>query len=718
MDDYEVLKKLGEGTQGSVFHVARKGTSLHYAMKMMHCKDQDQINFALKEIKALIQFRHEHIVAYIDFFLLLGQQNVKHANNDLSVGLVMELCQNHNLADKIKQAKSSFMESGHHPVSEQLAISWICQASDALQYIHDQGFLHRDLKPTNIFFSQNTQSIKLGDFGLATSAGFGKQSTVGTPYYFAPEILLRQTYDAKVDVWGLGVVMLELLTLRERPINSQVLENPLITESLVSDITSMGFSAKVGCLIRDMLNRYPDGRPTPSAIIRRLAGAPLPAPGISPKSSPPGSEKICSLCEVDESTIFCTDCGQSFCLPCDGVRHKNPVRLMHIRSPISARLPQSTQPTPTVQSDVIEVPSPEFPSLSAAIAAAERGTVRKIVVVGGSVLRETITISGTCPPISIVGLDPSPTIEVATSGSCVSVSGNQGTMTNIVIRQIPPRFSSTAVDICCALIVRRGSWEFENCTFASSSGFGVVCTSIDSSPCFVRCVVTSSQQAGILFTERARGTLVDCVVENCVSTGILLKKAAAPVVRGCKIRLNKETGIFCHESSGLFEKNEISKNGGCAVVIKGASASPELTNNAIFENSQAGLFCCDESTPRIIGNSIENNGKAGILVKKLSSPLVVRNSICRSFEAGVFVFESGRGLFQENEITDNANAGILVTTNANPVFEKNCIRNNVYEGVWVCKGGSGRFSDNIISGNRRGPRDIDVTSVTWERNKE
>lgn len=44
---------------------------------------------------------------------------------------------------------------------------------------------------------------------------------VGTPYYFAPELMLQQKYDSKVDMWGLGIVLMELCTLQERPINGQ-----------------------------------------------------------------------------------------------------------------------------------------------------------------------------------------------------------------------------------------------------------------------------------------------------------------------------------------------------------------------------------------------------------------------------------------------------------------------------------------------------------------
>ena len=86
------------------------------------------------------------------------------------------------------------------------------QVLDGVQYIHDMGFCHRDLKMTNILID-TSGAVKIIDFGFATT-GFGEHKMYcGTPSYMAPEIVDKKSYDGKrVAVWALGVVLYKLLT--------------------------------------------------------------------------------------------------------------------------------------------------------------------------------------------------------------------------------------------------------------------------------------------------------------------------------------------------------------------------------------------------------------------------------------------------------------------------------------------------------------------------
>lgn len=85
----------------------------------------------------------------------------------------------------------------------------------ALKHMHDRKILHRDIKSQNIFLTiQNT--IKLGDFGIARLLDHTMQKAmtqIGTPYYLSPEICHGRPYDAKSDVWSLGVVLYEMMCL-------------------------------------------------------------------------------------------------------------------------------------------------------------------------------------------------------------------------------------------------------------------------------------------------------------------------------------------------------------------------------------------------------------------------------------------------------------------------------------------------------------------------
>lgn len=84
-----------------------------------------------------------------------------------------------------------------------------------LKYLHYNNIIHRDIKCSNIFLDQY-DNIKIGDFGtskiLTEYLNYG-QTQIGTPYYMAPEIFKRIRYTNKVDIWSLGIVLYELITL-------------------------------------------------------------------------------------------------------------------------------------------------------------------------------------------------------------------------------------------------------------------------------------------------------------------------------------------------------------------------------------------------------------------------------------------------------------------------------------------------------------------------
>ena len=86
----------------------------------------------------------------------------------------------------------------------------------AIKHVHDRKILHRDLKPGNIFLT-SSGLVKLGDFGLSTvlnNTHTKVEGMMGTPYYIAPEMLLGEKHDFSCDVWALGIILHELLSLQ------------------------------------------------------------------------------------------------------------------------------------------------------------------------------------------------------------------------------------------------------------------------------------------------------------------------------------------------------------------------------------------------------------------------------------------------------------------------------------------------------------------------
>lgn len=135
--------------------------------------------------------------------------------------------------------------------------NWIAQLVCAIDYIHDRGLIHRDLKPQNIFFSADgSGSLKIGDLGLATNFGVTEGSpssaetnsngrhtgNVGTRLYMSPEQLKGRPYNQKIDVFSLGLIFAELLipfkTVMERSMTLTKLQNGILPKQHLRNLVS------------------------------------------------------------------------------------------------------------------------------------------------------------------------------------------------------------------------------------------------------------------------------------------------------------------------------------------------------------------------------------------------------------------------------------------------------------------------------------------------
>jgi cyclin-dependent kinase 7 len=200
MENYKVIKALGQGTWGVVHMAEQRGTQRIVAIKKIKSERYEEgVNFtAIREIKLLREFRHEHIIELVDCF----------TTPDLAVCLVYE-CATTDL-EKILANKAipiSLADTKQHLLSLLMAIS-AC---------HDRWILHRDLKPDNMLYLQNG-IMKLADFGLARMYGTPKQRLSPqaiTLWYKPPELLLGASeYSSAADMWSVGCIFAELLLRR------------------------------------------------------------------------------------------------------------------------------------------------------------------------------------------------------------------------------------------------------------------------------------------------------------------------------------------------------------------------------------------------------------------------------------------------------------------------------------------------------------------------
>ena len=211
MNDFQIISKLGEGAYSTVFKVKRNIDKKIYALKkvkILNLSEKEKEN-ALNEVRILASVKSNFVVSYKEAFF---------DEKDNTLCIVMEFADRGDLYQKIVQHKKSaifFEESDIWRIFIQLV--------KGLKSLHDLKILHRDMKSANVFLFSNG-SAKLGDLNVSKVAkrGLGYTQT-GTPYYASPEVWKDKPYDNKSDVWSLGCVLYEMITLRP-PFRAQNME--------------------------------------------------------------------------------------------------------------------------------------------------------------------------------------------------------------------------------------------------------------------------------------------------------------------------------------------------------------------------------------------------------------------------------------------------------------------------------------------------------------
>jgi NIMA (never in mitosis gene a)-related kinase len=243
MENFEIISKLGAGGFSKVYKVKRKIDNQIYALKKVHILNlsEKQKLSSLNEIRVLASINSKYVVNYKEAFL---------DEKDSTLCLVMEYADRGDLANRIKEQKKKGKYFNERDI-------WrvFIQLVKGLKALHDLKILHRDIKSSNIFlFSDGT--AKLGDLNVCkilSNNVLGK-TQAGTPSYAAPEVWMEKPYGLKSDIWSLGCVLYEIISLHCPFRGENVVE--LYNKILIGEFIRIPnrFSDELNWIIEHMIN--------------------------------------------------------------------------------------------------------------------------------------------------------------------------------------------------------------------------------------------------------------------------------------------------------------------------------------------------------------------------------------------------------------------------------------------------------------------------------
>ncbi|EHA52785.1 RAN protein kinase [Pyricularia oryzae 70-15] len=285
---------LGTGAYGVVYSAVDVKTQVRYAVKTLSKFNADgtpldrrQVAFQQREIRLhWLASAHPNVVSML-----------KIIDDPECIYVILEYCPEGDLFYNIT-------ERGQYVGKDALAKQVFLQILEAVEYCHSQGIYHRDLKPENILVSNNGETVKLADFGLATSSDRSEDYGCGSTFYMSPECLDHTTrrpyyFCAPNDVWSLGVILVNL-TCGRNPWKQASFEDSTYrayTRSKDFLKTILPVSDELNDILAAIFTRNPDERITLSELKAKIAACPRFTE--QQQMTPPASPEYISYVEED-----------------------------------------------------------------------------------------------------------------------------------------------------------------------------------------------------------------------------------------------------------------------------------------------------------------------------------------------------------------------------------------------------------------------------------
>lgn len=250
---YKRTEVIGRGKFGIVYKGIHRATRHVYAIKVLNLDtSEDEVKDVQQEIQFLSNLKQiPNITHYHGSYL-----------NGTKLWIIMDYCAGGSLRTLLKPGR----------IEETYLGVIVREVLIALQYIHKQNVIHRDIKAANVLIT-NEGKVQLCDFGVAaqlTSTSLRRNTMAGTPYWMAPEVIMEGTsYDVKADIWSLGITIYEIATGNPPYCDKEAIRAmQLITKSKPPRLDGKQYSSLLKEIIALCLDENPEERMSAEDLLK------------------------------------------------------------------------------------------------------------------------------------------------------------------------------------------------------------------------------------------------------------------------------------------------------------------------------------------------------------------------------------------------------------------------------------------------------------------